>query len=228
MEEVTYLFIDGGYVRCAFRDTINALFGSQYAFDFARLKDIVRARRAFYYDCVDNLMKQGESQTIFDARVQSQEEFLDSIRSLEGFHVREGFLSPGRLKQQKEVDVILAVEMMSHSSNRNMTKAVLVSGDRDFTPVVQSVAQAGTYVEVWFRKETGSKELAREADHVVHLDIQMFAALTKPCVRFPSCQSYGYGKDADAPVALDSSRLLPGASFAKQGEMQIGKALFHN
>jgi hypothetical protein len=125
----------------------------------------------FYYDCIDNEKKNGESQTDFDARVAAQEEYLDAIDALEGFHVRRGHLASGRNKQQKEVDVLLAVDMMNHAFSRNMTKALLISGDRDFRPVVQSVAAIGTYVQVMYRKETGAKPLGNAADFVEHLDV---------------------------------------------------------
>ena len=44
-----------------------------------------------------------------------------------------------------------------------------------FKPVVESVVHAGTYVEVVYRKKTGSKDLGREADKVRLLDIQQLA-----------------------------------------------------
>jgi uncharacterized LabA/DUF88 family protein len=37
---------------------------------------------------------------------------------------------------------------MNHSFRRNMTKAVLIAGDQDFKPVVESLVQAGTWVTV--------------------------------------------------------------------------------
>lgn len=171
MTDITYLFIDGGYLKRVFQETVGKIFGDQYEIDYWAIKQELRSRRAFYYDCVDNIPIEGESDADFEARVQQQEEYLDFIDSLEGFHVRRGHLSRGRTKQQKEVDVLLAVDMMSHSFNRNISKAVLISGDRDFKPVVQSIAMAGTYVEVMFWKKTGSKELGREADNVNLLDM---------------------------------------------------------
>ena len=179
MDEITYVFIDGAYLQETFRETILSTFGDEYEIDLLSLKHETRSRRAFYYDCLDNIQKQGENQADFNARVHQKEAYLDSIRSLEGFHVKEGFLQPGRNKQQKEVDVLLAVDMMWHAFHRNMTRAVLISGDRDFKPVVQSVAQSGTYVEVWFRKQSGSRPLAREADNFVSLDIEKMTYLAK-------------------------------------------------
>jgi uncharacterized LabA/DUF88 family protein len=133
-------------------------------------KNSVSARRAFYYDCIDDIKKKEESDLDFQARLHKQEEYIDAIDALEGFHVRRGYLAPGRMNQQKEVDVLLAVDMMNHAFSRNMTKAVLVSGDRDFRPVVQGVANAGTYVEVMYSKESGSKPLGKAADLVRYLD----------------------------------------------------------
>jgi len=171
MEEITYVFIDGGYLTAEYTDTVRKLFGSRFDIDYSQIKMWTSARRVFYYDCVDNEQRVGENATDFTARVQKQENNLDAIDALEGFHVRRGHLASGHRKQQKEVDVLLAVDMMNHAYSRNMTKAVLISGDRDFRPVVQSVAATGTYVQVMFRKETGSKELGKAADIVEHLDI---------------------------------------------------------
>ena len=171
MSDIVYIFIDGGYLKRAYKDTIGTLFGDYFEIDYYQIKNSILARRAFYYDCVDDTRRKGESDADFQARVQKQEEHLDAIDALEGFHVRRGYLAPGRLNQQKEVDVLLAVDMMNHAFSRNMTKAVLISGDRDFRPVVQGVAiTAGTYVEVMYRKETGSKPLGRAADLVRYLD----------------------------------------------------------
>jgi uncharacterized LabA/DUF88 family protein len=58
--------------------------------------------------------------------------------------VRQGWLSPGKKRQQKEVDVLLAVDMLTRSFYKNMTKAVLLAGDRDFKPVVEVVELAWT------------------------------------------------------------------------------------
>jgi uncharacterized LabA/DUF88 family protein len=171
MQEITYIFIDGAYLRTTYRETVRKLFGDQFEIDFSAIKNSTVARRAFYYDCIDYAKKDTETAADCDARVRKQEEYLDTIDALEGFHVRRGHLAHGRMKQQKEVDVLLAVDMMNHAFSRNMTKAVLISGDRDFRPVVQSVTAAGTYVQVMYRKETGSRDLGKAADLVSDLDL---------------------------------------------------------
>ena len=88
-------------------------------------------------------------------------------------NVREGWLSTGRRRQQKEVDVQLAVDMLSHAFQKNMTKAILVAGDRDFKPLVQSLVQFGTYVNLVSDPLSRAKELARAADVATSIDIAM-------------------------------------------------------
>ena len=111
------------------------------------------------------MQKDGEAQDDFKRRVEAEEGFFDRINSSHGVHVRLGWLSPGKKRQQKEVDVLLAVDMLTHAFHKNMTKAVLISGDRDFKPVVESLVQIGTFIEVAFDPRIGSKELGKAADH---------------------------------------------------------------
>src|SRR5438067_5819506 len=143
----TYLFIDGGYLREVYRDLFDPLFGGGYAVDYKSVKETFNARRVFLYDCLDDVQKAGESKADFDARVQQQQDYFDAIDKVDGVHVCYGVLSHGRKRQQKEVDVLLAVDMLTHSFSKNMDEAVLLSGDRDFRPVVESVVRLGTHVK---------------------------------------------------------------------------------
>ena len=124
-EETTYLFIDGGYPQTIYRDLFVPVFGDKYEFDYLAINASFEAVRAFYYDCLDDKQKATESPTEFQARVQRQQEDLDEINSLEGVHVRYGWLSPGTKKQQKEIDVSIAVDKLTHAFYKNMTRAVV-------------------------------------------------------------------------------------------------------
>jgi uncharacterized LabA/DUF88 family protein len=189
MEEITYVYIDGGYLKTEYQNTVRKLFGNQFDMDYSKIKHMANARRVFYYDCIDDIQKPNEDEDDLRARIQRQEEYLDSIDALDGFHVRRGHLARGRNKQQKEVDVLLAVDMMNHAFGRNMTRAVLISGDRDFRPVVESVTGTGTYVEVMYRKKSGSKNLGRAADLVSHLG---FATLINWTAATPGESIFAY------------------------------------
>jgi uncharacterized LabA/DUF88 family protein len=171
MSDDAYLFIDGGYLQTVYRDQFNAIFGGGYFVDYKSVMETFGCRRAFLYDCLDDLQKPGENTTDFDVRVRQQQDLFDEIDKVEGLHVRYGYLSPGRKRQQKEVDVLLAVDMLTHSFYKNMYEAVLLSGDRDFKPVVESIVRLGTRVKVAYDPRTGSRELARAADYEMEIDI---------------------------------------------------------
>lgn len=170
MEEVTYLFIDGGYLRAAYRETVQAIYGENYRLDFRTVFRSAAARKAFYYDCLDDHQKKNESEQQYDARLSKQQGELEAIRAIDGMHVRLGHLS-GEDRRQKEVDVQLAVDMLTHAFNRNMTKAVLIAGDRDFVPVVRSLVQLGTFVELRYVQRHISKELRDASDALKPISI---------------------------------------------------------
>jgi uncharacterized LabA/DUF88 family protein len=162
----TYLFIDGGYLREVYKAVFNPLFGDMYKIDFKLLMDSFAARRAYLYDCLDDVIREGETDDDFARRVKQQQDHFDAIDRTDGLHVRYGVLSGGKPKRrrQKEVDVLLAVDMLTHSFSKNMDEAVLLAGDLDFRPVVESVVRLGTRVSVAFERKTVASELLKEAD----------------------------------------------------------------
>ncbi len=82
-------------------------------------------------------------------------------------HVRLGTLKQrqqGRRVTQKEVDVTIAVDMFKHGTSRVIEKAVLVTGDLDFRPVVESLVQVGVVVELEYDPLVTAAELQQAAD----------------------------------------------------------------
>jgi uncharacterized LabA/DUF88 family protein len=98
-----------------------------------------RPFRTFFYNCLDNLQREKETKAEFEARVQRQEQYFARIRSTRAVHLRSGTLTGHRRRRQKEVDVLLAVDMLTHGFNRNMTHATLLAGDLDFRPIVEAL-----------------------------------------------------------------------------------------
>ena len=164
MDEVKYLFIDGGYARKAFRTAMESVFGDAGEVTVEHIVQQVQPFRTYYYDCLDDTQKNGEGELEFKARLNAQEAYFSTIRSLHGLHLQLGKLTGARNRRQKEVDVLLTVDMLTHGFNRNMTHAVLLSGDLDFRPVVEALVRGGVFVEVWYERTTGAKELYWAAD----------------------------------------------------------------
>jgi hypothetical protein len=122
------------------------------------------AFRAYFYDCIDDLKRPGETETEFSARLAAQEARFSRMRQRPSLHLRLGTLTGSRRRRQKEVDILLATDMLTHGFNRNMTHAILVTGDLDFRPVVETLVRSGVFVYVWYEKQSAAKELHLASD----------------------------------------------------------------
>lgn len=171
----TYLFIDGEYLRRRFNDAMQRLFLCDGEINFLTVKNAAGAKRVFYYDCIDDEQKPSETKEDCEKRVTAQEEAFNKIGELYGLHVRHGSVKgSGRKRRQKEVDVLLAVDMLTHGYDGNMGRAVLIAGDLDFRPVVEAVVRRGVMVEIWYEPTSGAPELPGAADYGQKLDFNTF------------------------------------------------------
>jgi len=105
--------------------------------------------------------------------------FHDRLRHL-GFRViaRESFDSVR--KEQKEVDVAMACEMVVHALRDHYDIAIVVSGDRDFVPAIQHVQAAGKRVEVAAFDNSVSKAIILVADRFYDLDRMPLLSMNNP------------------------------------------------
>ncbi|HEX8176519.1 MAG TPA: NYN domain-containing protein [Pyrinomonadaceae bacterium] len=171
----SYLFIDGGHLRRYYAESVRKWFEGEGTIDFARLKQTLGAGKSFYYDCLDDIRRAGETQAAFDSRIEQQEAYFNKIREVVGSHVRLGSLTgTAKNKRQKEVDILLTVDMMNHAVRGNMSTAYLLSGDRDFKPVVESLVQMGLFVEVIGDRKHTSKDLAWAADNYTGISFDRY------------------------------------------------------
>lgn len=122
------------------------------------------ANRVFFYDAIDYEQGEKELRKTYEDRVRQAELFFSRIESLRNFHVHPGSVRRGRRRQQKEVDVLLTVDMMEFGFRGEMSKAVLVAGDIDFRPVVEALVRRGIFVDVWYDQSSASPDLPRAAD----------------------------------------------------------------
>lgn len=173
----TYLFIAGGHLRKYYSESVRRWFGEEGSLIFDQVKQTYGAQKSFYYDCLDDIRRAGESDADFSERVERQEAFFNEIREMVGSHVRLGSLTgTAKNKRQKEVDILLAVDMLNHAVRQNMSRAILLSGDRDFKPVVESLVQMGVFIEVAGDKNHTSKDLAWAADNYREISFAQYHA----------------------------------------------------
>lgn len=166
--ETKYLFVDGGCLRQMLDDAAGKYPGFVAThLDFSKL--VQGYDKTFYYDSLPP-RKNGEDEASHAARVAGQEVFFDSLRAIAGVHVYEGDARRRRkIVQQKKVDIMIAVDMLTHSFRRNMHRAVLLTADLDFKPLVDALIRDGMHVALWYPYGKPNKELVYAADERIPL-----------------------------------------------------------
>ena len=179
--EVSYLFVDGGYLRKVLEKFGSEVYGgSELTFNYQALGN--GFTKCFYYDCLP-APREGEDAVASDERLSRQREQLREIRALHGWHVVEGaIVGSGNRARQKQVDVQIAVDLLTHSYRKNMHRATFIAGDQDFKPLVEAVVRDGMLIEVWSEKSSASRDLLDAADGRRHLNLYtVHQYLTAPC-----------------------------------------------
>jgi uncharacterized LabA/DUF88 family protein len=69
-----------------------------------------------------------------------------------------------KVVEQKEVDILIAVDMLTHSFQRNMHEVAFLTSDLDFRPLIEAVIREGMYIQLWYPKGKTNEELIYAAD----------------------------------------------------------------
>jgi len=163
LSETQYLFIDGAYLREVIQGFGREYYGEpDLPIDYSQISR--NFTKMFYYDCPPP-RREGETDAEYAARQVPQQQLYQYLRSLRGWHVFEGVTKrTGRRAQQKEVDIQIAVDMLTHSYRRNMHQATLLTGDQDFRPLIEAIVRDGMFIDIWFEPATASADLIHAAD----------------------------------------------------------------
>lgn len=178
-----YLFVDGAYLHRQFHDHMQRFYGRVPEFDFLAMAQDLNAYRTYYYDAIDYTKHDGETDAAYDARIERAEAQHDQISSLPGFHVRPGHVRASRRKknrEQKAVDVQLAVDALEHAARRNMELAMLLTGDLDFEPLLASLERLGVRTHLIYVPLHTSKLLMHAADEVQKITLHHFYRWSAP------------------------------------------------
>jgi uncharacterized LabA/DUF88 family protein len=162
----TYVFVDGEYLQRRLDALGKEWFGGPVQFDYSKLNPPGSSvTKVFYYDALP-AQKENEPDRDFNQRLAEKESFFKKLRSINGWHVHEGVSKRprGDRASQKEVDVLIAVDMLTHTHRRNMDRVVFIAGDQDFRPLVDAVVREGMYVDLWFDPSSISTDLKYTAD----------------------------------------------------------------
>jgi len=177
MADETYAFIDGGHLRHNHPRVARDWFGVEPSLNPNCFRNVFHASKVFYYDSLPEPEK-GENPDDYQRRVSRQEELFRGLKRAYGTHVREGILVGGKKTSQKQVDILLAVDAMTHAVRGNMKNVALVTGDQDFKPLVEALVGLGLHVHLWGDLQHTSNDLADAADVYVPMSLTIYHSMT--------------------------------------------------
>jgi len=134
------VFLDEGYFDVVTRDYGNLRIDYE-SFTEALCKPD-RRFRTYWYHCPP---WQSDPPTQEEReRFGNYQQFKDALSYLPRFKIREGRLQKvdGDFKQ-KHVDIMLAVDAIKLASTGKIDRAILITGDSDFVPVVEGIDGTG-------------------------------------------------------------------------------------
>lgn len=147
------VFIDGAYVDKLTQHHLDGV-----RIDFEKLTAHVSAGRSllrsYYYHC---LPYQSSTPTCAERnRFASAEKYFAALCRLSRFEVRLGKLEyrgkradGSGIFAQKRVDILLGVDMVDLAATHQISTAVLIAGDSDFLPAVETVKRHGVLTVLW-------------------------------------------------------------------------------
>ncbi|MFX0171830.1 MAG: NYN domain-containing protein [Candidatus Hodarchaeota archaeon] len=131
----------------------------------------------------------------FDGKTQESQSFHDGLQLLDRFEVYLGEVVPRtfscpscqetvQILAQKRVDVALAVELVHLATTQQIDLIVLIAGDRDFIPAIETAKHAGIILRLIHGKAgTVSDTLFKLVDEKVELSVDFFKQYKIKCER---------------------------------------------
>jgi uncharacterized LabA/DUF88 family protein len=163
------VFIDIGY----FSKVLKHCFGEP-RINFESFSDLLCGEkerfRTYVYDCApyeSNPPTEEEQR-----RTANHVRFVKSLSRLNRFEVRLGktaFNPHTGEFYQKRVEVLLTVDLMRMAWSRQITTAILVTGNSDFVPAIESAKSAGVLVMLFYKdcEELDGGAITRSMDELL-------------------------------------------------------------
>lgn len=180
---MTAIFIDGGYYH-----KIRTCEFNLPKTDVWRLSQLMSegasVLRTYYYDC--RIWTSNDATESEREAYNRQHRYLHRLEHMPNFSVKLGYLarrgfdnSGKSIYRQKQVDVLLAVDLVRLSVQKKISRAFLLAGDADFIPAVTAAQEEGVVVRL-FHGTNVSDELKVACQETELLKRSMFEAAQPP------------------------------------------------
>jgi uncharacterized LabA/DUF88 family protein len=163
MTNRTAVFIDGGYLNQVMKLYPNS------QLNFEKFSNMICGKelfRTYYYNSMPFVPNHP---TIEDNdRIKKANNFYSVLRHLPKYEVRLGKLiciseNGKEVFLQKQVDMLLTIDLLTLSLKNKITKAIIISGDSDFVPIIKIAKDEGIQVCL-FHGNNYSQELWEVCD----------------------------------------------------------------
>jgi len=158
-----YAYIDANYVRELLKaenrpEAFNPTGLWSHLHVYTVQQNPVVAGRMFFYDAVD----ENASSEVKEVK----QTYLTLVEQQEFVSVATGFVRPGKKqrRQQKGVDVHIAVDALEAAASHRTNAIIVVAGDADFCPLADAVRRTGALFVVFGFPSSMSDELRNAAD----------------------------------------------------------------
>lgn len=163
MVERVMIFIDGNNFYHGCRNTLG-----RCDVDFPKLSRLLSGERShirtYYYNAPLHREEDEE-------RFLQQQKFFETVRRLPQIEVRLGRLvQRGTTYVEKGIDIAITIDMLDLALRNAYDTAILVTGDGDFSPLIDAVKGWGKKVEAAYFVQGLSNNLQDSADRVIYLD----------------------------------------------------------
>lgn len=174
------VFVDGGYFGKLLKFQFVDSKGLPKKVDYYKLGNIIASKcnsellRTYYYDSppyVSPKPTQDEK-----SRQEGFDKFIYNLKLLDKFEVRLGRLRKYNnlqgqpIFEQKGVDVLLAIDALNLSLKNKISKAIFVTGDSDFVPVIQAIKDEGVEVFLFYHSSAVHRNILQVCDNKLLLD----------------------------------------------------------
>lgn len=169
----SYTYIDGGAIRGAIKTFSPYFGGEQVEVQWPRLRN--HSERVFYYDALPGQPNAGETEAVFQERLKNMRVKFDSMRELPGFFVNYGVSFRRRRQlEQKRVDTMIAVDILTHAHRGLVPNITLITNDQDFYPVILAAMEVGIRVTLVCQPQKTNDEFMHASDYLNSLNLVKF------------------------------------------------------
>jgi uncharacterized LabA/DUF88 family protein len=167
-QPIRYLFVDGGFVESIVRDAAK-FYDLPLTMEDVDFEILAHGfQRTFYYDALP-VPKPDQDVDAYNLILSRKQQLFSRVNATPYMHTREGITRnrlTNKMRQQKGVDILLAIDVFKHASLQNMSEAHVMTKDLDFFPLFEALRDTPVSVHLHCACDETSEELMSLADVV--------------------------------------------------------------